>query len=45
MSTYGYRQYGVNVGAVINLSQTVAKGMVKAGSGGTIVNMSSMVSV
>lgn len=37
------KQFDVNVKAVINVSQEVARGMIKSGRGGSIVNMSSAV--
>lgn len=38
------RMFEVNVKAVINVSQVVAKGMIKQGRGGSIVNISSQAS-
>lgn len=40
-----HRQYAVNVKAVVNVSQVVAKGMIERGNGGCIINVSSLVKV
>lgn len=41
---FGYfRQFNVNVKAIINVSQVVAKKMINNKSGGSIVNVSSQV--
>lgn len=37
------RIFGVNFKALVNISQAAAKGMIKQGKGGTIVNISSVV--
>lgn len=38
------RLFDINVKAVINVTQVVAKGMIKKGQGGSIVNISSQAS-
>ena len=38
------RTFNTNLKAVVNVSQVVAKEMIRAGTGGSIVNMSSVVS-
>jgi len=34
--------FGINFKAIVNVSQTIAKGMIEKGTGGTIVNISSL---